>query len=85
MAMREAKIVLAIILMAVLINAVRGDFRGHLLHAFPFLGGQPPGIYDAAGIGMVLITLWGFARLNRIRDRKRRERRFTAYRGSEMQ
>ncbi len=77
--MREAKIVLVIILIAVLINAVRGDFEYHLLHTFPFLGGQTPGIWDAAGIAMIVIALWGLARLNRIRDRKSRERRFTRY------
>jgi hypothetical protein len=80
MAMREAKIVLVIILIAVLINAVRGDFRYHLLHTFPFLGRQPPGMYDVAGVAMILIALWGLARLNRIRDRKKREKRNQWYR-----
>jgi len=78
--MREAKMVLVVILISALIIAVRGDFKGHLLHTFPFLGGQPPGMYDAAGIAMLLIALWGLARLNRTRDRKKRERRFTRYR-----
>ena len=73
--MRESKIVLIVILIVVLLNAVRGDFRYHILHTFPFLGGQPPGMYDAAGVAMILIALWGLARLNRIRDRKKRERR----------
>jgi uncharacterized integral membrane protein len=73
--MKEAKIVLLIILIIAIINAVRGDFEYHLLHTFPFLGGQRPGIYDAAGIGMVIIFLCGLGRLNRIRDRKKRERK----------
>jgi uncharacterized integral membrane protein len=80
MAMREAKIVLVVILIIVLINAVRSDFEYHILHTFPFLGGQRPGIYDAAGIGMIIIFLWGLARLNRIRDRKKREKRNQWYR-----
>ena len=80
MAMREAKIVLVVILISVLIIAVRGDFRYHLLHTFPFLGGQLPGIYDVGGVGMIIIFLYGWARLNRIRDRKKRERRNQWYR-----
>ena len=75
MAVKEAKIVLIIILLIVLVTGVRGDFKYHILHTFPFLGGQRPGIYDAAGVGMIIIFLFGWARLNRIRDRKKREKR----------
>ena len=75
MAVKEAKIVLIIILSIVLVTGVRGGFKYHILHTFPFLGGQRPGIYDAAGVGMIIIFLFGWARLNRIRDRKKREKR----------
>ncbi len=73
--MQEAKIVLIIVLLIVLVNGVRGDFKYHILHTFPFLGGQRPGIYDAAGVGMIIIFLFGWAHLNRIRDRNKREKK----------
>ena len=70
--MREAKIVLILILFATLIHAVREDGGFRLLQVIPFMGGRRPGEYDLAGVAMVLISLWGLGRLNRIRERRRR-------------
>ena len=69
--MKAVKIVLVLILIAALINAVRLGQSFPLPHVFPFLGGMAPSQYDLAGIAMLLITLWGLARLRR----NRRDRR----------
>lgn len=65
--MKAAKVVLILILIAVLINAVRLGDDFPLPYVFPGLGGMPPSQYDLAGIAMILITLWGLARLRQNR------------------
>jgi len=69
--MKEARIVLILILFGTLIHAVRGDADFSLPHVIPFMGGRRPGEYDLMGIAMILIFLWGMARLNRMRNRRR--------------
>ena len=73
--MREAKIVLILLLFAALIHAVREDAGFRLPQVVPFMGGRRPGEYDLAGIAMILIFLWGLGRLHRIHERRRRSGR----------
>ena len=64
--MKAAKVVLIVLFCAVLINWIRGGQDFHLVQVLPFLGGHKPGIYDAAGLVMLLVLLpWGLRRLRR--------------------
>ena len=64
--MKSFKIVLILLTACALIAWVRvaADF-GHIARILPFSGGFRPSIYDAAGITMVFICLWGLGRLKR--------------------
>ena len=64
--MKTFWIVLMILLIAVLINAVRGGADFPLVQALPFLGGDRPSwLWDGAAIVMLVIALWGMRRLHR--------------------
>jgi hypothetical protein len=65
--MKAAKIALVIVVWAVLTNAVRmGDTRP-LPQFLPLCGGKPPGLYDLAGIAVIIVFLRFL--LTRPRDR----------------
>ena len=66
--MKDARIVLILILFGTLIHAVRGDADFSLPHVIPFMGGRPPGEYDLAG---TILLIWALVCLNRMRNRRR--------------
>ena len=55
--------ILTILLIAGLANWVRQGDSFHIARALPFCSGRPPGLYDLAGIVMILILLAGLRRL----------------------
>ena len=65
--MQIVKIIVSMLVIALLINWVRGsEGNWPLPQAFPFLSGdQPSRLWDGAGVVMLLIVLWGWARLAR--------------------
>ena len=65
--MKTFWIVLIILLIAVLINAVRGNAGFPLVQVLPFLGGHRPGIHDVGAIIMIVIAIWGIRKLLRNR------------------
>ena len=60
--MRAFGVVLVVLLIAALINAVRGDAESPLVRALPLLGGSA-GIYDLGSATVILITAWGLRRM----------------------
>ena len=65
--MKIAKIVLIVTIAAAVITWLRAGEDFPLPRVLPFCGGYPPSaLYDViGGIGIVLIFLWGLARLRR--------------------
>lgn len=63
--MKAAKIVLILIIVFSLINFVRQGREFHIVTVLPFSGGHQPGIFDAAGIVVLVIAWWGWLRLKR--------------------
>ena len=70
---RIVYLTLVILIAAALINFARGGEGFHIAKVLPFASGETPGIYDWAGIAIVLITLWGIQRLRRNRNSSTRE------------
>ena len=67
--MKAAKITVIAVLVLAFIAWVKGNARfDHIVQVIPFLGGHRPGIYDLAGIVMILITIWGLCRLRSTRS-----------------
>ena len=67
--MKTLKILVILVVFSGLISAVRLGDDFALVQVFPFMGGYRPDKYDVGGIAMLLITLWGFARLKKNRKR----------------
>jgi len=65
--MRSVPICLIILLSAVVINWVRGGDGFHISHVLPFMSGRPVSLYDAGGIGLLCLLVWGMGRLKRNR------------------
>lgn len=62
--MRAVMIALVLLMIAGLINFVRGgDF--HIAKTLPFCGGHEPGIYDVGAVLIIIIAIWGMRRLVR--------------------
>ena len=61
--MRTVALILIVLLIAGLANWVRQGDAFHIARALPFCSGRPPGIYDLAGIVMIVILLAGLRRL----------------------
>jgi len=62
--MKAAKITaIAVIVLAFMLWVKGSTSFGHIVQILPFLGGNKPGIYDLAGIVMILITIRGLRRL----------------------
>ena len=60
-----------VLLTATIVNWIRHGEGFSIVQTLPFLGGHRTGIYDVAGIMMLLITIWGARRLG---GRKRRRK-----------
>ena len=65
--MKAVQITLVLVTILALARWVQDGNSFHIVRTLPLLGGHRPGIYDLAGIAMLLITLIGFARLRRRR------------------
>ena len=64
--MKAAKITFILIVIVCLIFFVlEGSELGHIARLLPFMGGHPPGIYDVAGLVLIILACWGLARLRR--------------------
>jgi hypothetical protein len=67
--MRSAIITIIIIAFGAVILWIASDAQiGHLAEVLPFISGRDVGLYDWAGLAVLLITAWGIARLLRRRD-----------------
>ena len=64
--MKALKIVLIVILAAVIVNMIRGGEDFPLPHTLPLAGGFSPGVYDLGASGLILLCLWGLARVRRL-------------------
>ncbi len=80
--MKTTKIVIYILIAATLINAVRTHWRGPLSQVFPFCGGRRPIEYTLGGICMLVIFVWGLARLGRRQERQRWQEKLLASRNA---
>jgi hypothetical protein len=65
LAVKAAKTVLVLILIATVLNALK--LETCITYAIPFCGGMPPSIYDVVGVAVILTTLWGLHHLGRSR------------------
>ena len=63
--MKAVKVVLAVLLIAVLMNWIRDSKSFSILESLPIIGGHRPGIHDIAAIAMIIIAAWGVSRLTR--------------------
>jgi hypothetical protein len=61
--MRTTAIVVTLLLSVALINWVRQGHAFHVAQVLPFCSGRPPGFYDLAGVGMLVILIGGLRRL----------------------
>ena len=61
-------VVLIVILTFALINWCRADGTWHIVQSLPLLGGYQPGIYDVAGLIMLLMVINGIRRIRRKDD-----------------
>ena len=66
--MRATQVVIAVVIAALVIRAVSAGYDFKLPMVLPFMGGRKPGIYEAGGIAIILIALWGIKRLGRSDD-----------------
>ena len=67
--MRSAFITIIVIAFGALIAWIASDAQiGHLAEVLPFISGRDVGLYDWAGLAVLLITTWGIAQLLRRRD-----------------
>ena len=64
--MKAFKVAMIVLLTAIALNFVRGSEDFPLPHILPLSGGFRPGIYDLGAVGMVLLCLWGLARVSRL-------------------
>ena len=64
--MKAAKVILIILFFSALICFVRGDLTFPLVQTLPFCGGPRPGKYEIAACILVILLLWGLARLKRL-------------------
>ena len=65
--MKALKICLVTLLTAMVINFARDGADFHIVRSVPFLGGDPVSGYDLAGIFLIGLLIWSFARLKRNR------------------
>ena len=66
--MKAVKITLILLTAAAAILFMKANRSLDIREALPFCDGQPPNKYHAAGIVILLIWLWGMARLRRRDD-----------------
>ena len=60
---RTVALVLAVLLIAGIANWVRQGDTFHIAKVLPFCSGRPPGIYDLAGIVIIVLLIRGLRRL----------------------
>jgi len=63
MAMKTTAVILTVLLIAGIANWARQGDAFHIAQALPFCSGRPPGIYDLAGIVVIVILIRGLRRL----------------------
>ncbi len=63
--MRAVVVVLIVIFASTLINWIRAGSSLPIVRSLPFCGGRKPGTYEVGAILMILLFLWGLARLRR--------------------
>lgn len=61
--MRTVALILTVLLIAGLTNWVRQGDTFHIAKVLPFCSGRMPGIYDLAGIVLIVILIRGLRRL----------------------
>ena len=66
--MKAARILLLILFFSALICFVRGDLTFPIVQTLPFAGGPRPGKYEIAAFILILLLLWGLARLKRLHN-----------------
>ena len=66
--MKAIRLCLIIVISAVVINFLRSGRLFHIAKTLPFSNApEKVGIYDLAGVVMLIICIWGFYRLKRNR------------------
>jgi hypothetical protein len=76
MAMKAVKIALILLLTVLLVNWMRVTGGSHIVRVLPFVGGkQRPALFEVASVIMIVIALWGWARLKRGERRSPARRR----------
>ncbi|MBU0718735.1 MAG: hypothetical protein KJ749_10840 [Planctomycetes bacterium] len=63
-----AVVVLIVILTFALLNWCRDGDTWHIVQSLPLLGGYQPGIYDVAGLIMLLMVINGIRKIRRKDD-----------------
>ena len=64
--MKAAKITfILIVIVCLILFVLEGSKLAHIARLLPFMGGHPPGIYDVAGLVLIILACWGLARLRR--------------------
>ncbi|MFA6132818.1 MAG: hypothetical protein WC869_02235 [Phycisphaerae bacterium] len=67
--MRLAKITIVLIIIAALIGWIRDEHTlGHIAKCLPFCSGAKPSFFDFGAVAMVILAIWGLARLKRHGD-----------------
>ena len=66
--MKAAKIILIVLFLSALICFVRGDLTFPIVQTLPFMGGPRPGKYEVAAVILVILLLWGLARVKRLHN-----------------
>jgi len=64
--LKTIKIVLVVLVVALLINFVRGGDHSHITEALPFCSGGEPSFYDFGATAMLVLLFWGLRRLKRL-------------------
>ena len=66
--MRLALTVVIVIFTLGLLRYLGVGSKIDLLRAVPYFGGFRPGLYDLAGVAVIIIALWGVMRILRSQD-----------------
>ena len=61
--MKTIGVVLTIVVIAGIVTWVRQGDTFHIARALPFCSGRPPGIYDVAGLVLIVLVARGLCRL----------------------
>jgi hypothetical protein len=63
--MKVVKLTVIILLTLAALSFVKCGRSFNIVQALPFADGKPVNIYHWAGLAVLLITVWGYCRLNR--------------------